>query len=99
MYIIDKASDSEEVFFPQGKAKAKAKGKDMLMIADRKVIFIVIINRFIALMMITVIFNLTMTDMGYVSINDHITRRPATTTRPSAESAPTPLAISYQSLK
>ena len=88
MSIIDKGSDSEEVFFPQAKGKAKAKGKDMLMIEDRKVIIIVftiriLIIMFIVFMIITIITNLTVADMGYVSINDYKTRRPTRTTRPS----------------
>ena len=47
MSIIDKESDSEEVFFPQAKGKGQGKGKgkakDMPMIEDRKVIIIIII--------------------------------------------------------
>ena len=81
MSFIDKASDSEEVSYvphARAKAKGKAKGKEVLMIEDHKVIIIIIItviNMSIVFMRITIIIYLTMTDMGYVSINDYITRR------------------------
>ena len=79
MSFIDKDSDSEEVCFvphARAKAKGKAQGKELLMIEDNKVIIIIIvINMSIVFLMITIIIYLTMTDMGYVSINDYITRR------------------------
>ena len=52
----------------QVKGKGQTQGQGGALI-------IIVINMSIVFMMITIIIYLAMTDMGYVSINDYITRR------------------------